>query len=145
TMKRMRRISFAVAVSLLLSYFLISTVQSGTVLSHAGREITGKDSAAMMLVPAGEFLYGEDNQRMLLPAFYMDKYEMTTKLYAVFLQASGWQEPNNWDEVSLVKDSNRPVISVYWKDADAYCRYYGKRLPTEQEWEKAARGYDGRK
>jgi formylglycine-generating enzyme required for sulfatase activity len=108
------------------------------------KEITGKDGAPMVLVPAGEFLYGDDNQRMSLPAFYMDKYEVTVSRYASFLQASGRTQPKYWDQASQVGVGDRPVIGVDWSDADAYCRQYGKRLPTEQEWEKAARGTDGR-
>jgi formylglycine-generating enzyme required for sulfatase activity len=82
---------------------------------------------------------------MTLPAFYMDKYELTTARYAKFLQETGRATPGKWNEASLVSDGDRPVIGVTWHDADAYCRQYGKRLPTEQEWEKAARGTDGRK
>lgn len=108
------------------------------------REITGKDGAPMMLVPEGEFQYGENNQRMSLPAFYMDKYEVSTKLYAAFLQETNRKQPDDWSRVSLTSLGDRPVIGVDWRDADAYCRYYGKRLPSEQEWEKAARGTDGR-
>jgi formylglycine-generating enzyme required for sulfatase activity len=112
---------------------------------QTGREITGKDGAPMLLVPEGEFLYGDYKQRLSLPAFYMDKYEVTTKLYAAFLQGTSREKPRFWDDVSLASDGDRPVVGVTWSDADAYCRYYGKRLPTEQEWEKAARGTDGRK
>ena len=96
---------------------------------QAGKEITGKDGAPMVLVPAGEFLYGRDNQRLSLPAFYMDKFEVTTKLYASFLQVTSREKPGHWNEVSQVSDGDRPVIGVTWHDADAYCRYYGKRLP----------------
>jgi formylglycine-generating enzyme required for sulfatase activity len=110
-----------------------------------GREITSRDGAPMLLVPAGEFLYGDNNQRMSLSAFYMDKYEVTTKLYAQFLQATSRKQPEYWNQVSQVSAGDRPVIGVDWYDADAYCHQYGKRLPTEQEWEKAARGTDGRK
>jgi len=111
-----------------------------------GREITGKDGAPMLLVQEGEFLYGDDNQRLSLSVFYMDKFELSTKLYAAFLQASGRSQPDDWSkQVALVGSGDRPVVNVSWHDADAYCRQYGKRLPTEQEWEKAARGTDGRK
>ena len=109
------------------------------------REIASKDGARMTLVPAGEFLYGDNNQRMSLPSFYMDKHSVTTARYAKFLQATGREKPQKWNEVSPVRDDDRPVIGVDWHDADAYCRWAGKRLPTEQEWEKAARGTDGRK
>jgi formylglycine-generating enzyme required for sulfatase activity len=109
-----------------------------------GRELTGRDGAPMALIPAGEFLYGADKQRRSLPAFYMDLYEVSTRLYAAFRHATGRAAPSLWDEASPVSDGDRPVIGVTWYDAEAYCRYYGKRLPTEQEWEKAARGTDGR-
>ena len=113
----------------------------------AEREITGRDGAPMARVPAGEFLYGRNNQRLSLSAFDMDKYEVTTKLYAKFLQATGRVQPTDWpQQMALVgSHGDRPVVNVTWHDADAYCSYYGKRLPTEQEWEKAARGTDGRK
>ena len=109
-------------------------------------EKKGADGAPMVVVPAGEFLYsgddsgGEAVQRMLLPTFYTDKHEVTVSRYATFLQASGRQEPKFWKQASEASVADRPVIGVDWYDADAYCRQYGKRLPTEQEWEKAARG-----
>jgi formylglycine-generating enzyme required for sulfatase activity len=115
----------------------------------AGRELIGKDGAPMVPVSAGEFTMGGDsidNPRhpVFLDAFYMDKYEVTTSRYARFLQASGRQLPFKWSEVALVSHGGRPVIGVTWEDAEAYCRWAGKRLPTEAEWEKAARGTDGR-
>ena len=109
------------------------------------KEITGRDGAPMMFVPAGEFLYGDDNQRVSLPAFYMDKYELTVSRYASFLQATGRKEPEYWNQASPVGMGDRPVTGVDWYDAYTYCRFYDKRLPTVQEWEKAARGTDGRK
>jgi formylglycine-generating enzyme required for sulfatase activity len=108
------------------------------------KEIIGKDGAPMAFVPAGEFLYGEHNDPMSLPAFYMDKYEVTVIRYASFLETSRRMTPKYWDQASQFSEGDRPVMGVDWYDADAYCRQYGKRLPTEQEWEKAARGTDGR-
>jgi formylglycine-generating enzyme required for sulfatase activity len=120
---------------------------------QTGKEITGKDGAPMVLVPAGEFIMGSNDggadekpeRRVTLEAFYMDKYEVTTTRYAAFMQATGRKEPGHWNEVRLASHGDRPVVGVTWHDADAYCRHYSKRLPTEQEWEKAARGTDGRK
>lgn len=109
------------------------------------REVVGRDGATMVLIPKGEFLYGKDNQRKFLPAFYIDKFETSRKHYAAFLEATNREEPEAWREATLPNDDDRPVVGVTWDDADAYCRHYSKRLPTEQEWEKAARGTDGRK
>ncbi|MEW6545279.1 MAG: SUMF1/EgtB/PvdO family nonheme iron enzyme [Nitrospirota bacterium] len=119
-----------------------------------GKEITGRDGAPMVLVPAGEFIMGSNDgdadekpeRRVTLEAFYIDKYEVSTKLYATFIQDTRRAQPSDWSQqVALVGSGDRPVVNVTWHDADAYCRHYGKRLPTEQEWEKAARGTDGRK
>lgn len=117
---------------------------SGSTLNNS-HEITGKDGVSMMLVPAGMFLYGDNKERMSLPVFYMDKHEVSTRLYLAFLQATGRTQPEDWSQqTALIGKGNRPVVQVSWHDADAYCRHYEKRLPTEQEWEKAARGTDGR-
>lgn len=112
---------------------------------QTGREIKGRDGAPMMLVPEGKFLYGDNRQRLSLSAFYIDKFEVSASLYATFMAETGIKEPDHWQTSVPVSTGQKPVIGVSWHDADAYCRQYGKRLPTEQEWEKAARGTDGRK
>jgi formylglycine-generating enzyme required for sulfatase activity len=109
------------------------------------QEITAKDGVPMALVPAGEFLYGNDDKSTPLEAFYLDRHEVTALQYAKFLRETDRKKPERWSAVSLESDGDRPVIGVDWHDADAYCRWAGKRLPTELEWEKAARGTDGRK
>jgi len=115
---------------------------------QASREITGKDGVPMVLVPAGDFTMGSEEEkpshRVYLDAFYLDKYELTTSRYAQFLKATRRNPPDHWNEVNMTAHRDRPVIGVDWHDADAYCRWSGKRLPTEAEWEKAARGTDGR-
>jgi len=116
--------------------------------------IIGKDLALMVLIPAGEFIMGSpegegnDNEHpqhtVFLDAFYIDKYEVTNAQYEQFMQATGHKAPNHWDD-ERYNQPLQPVIGVTWHDAAAYAEWAGKRLLTEAEWEKAARGGDGRK
>lgn len=108
----------------------------------------------MVEIPAGEFAMGSDGgqalederpmHRVWIGSFSMDLHEVTTAQYASFLAATSRLAPWQWNTVDLSQHSDRPVIGVDWSDADAYCRWKGKRLPTEAEWEKSARGTDGR-
>lgn len=120
------------------------------------REIIGKDGAPMVLVPAGEFTMGsreddksaDEDERpahpVYLDAFYIDQHEVTTTLYSKFFLETRRATPTHWSEEVLKQHGRKPVVGVSWNDATAYCSWVGKRLPTEAEWEKAARGTDQR-
>ncbi|MGV3721664.1 MAG: SUMF1/EgtB/PvdO family nonheme iron enzyme, partial [Actinomycetota bacterium] len=107
----------------------------------------------MVLVPAGAFTMGADGafederpaHRVELPAFYIDRHEVTVAEYARFVAAAGHPAPPDWPGGKPdPKRMSHPVVNVSWRDANAYARWAQKRLPTEAEWEKAARGEDGR-
>jgi len=123
------------------------------------KTIRGGDQRTMVLIPAGIFPMGsseegdfdEQPQRIIfLNAFYMDQFEVTNKDYKRFATMLKYPKPLPEipvfeDDVSLLKGDNNPVVGATWMDATAYCKWADNRLPTEAEWEKAARGPDPRK
>ncbi len=124
-----------------------------SVQAEPSKEISGQDGAVMVLVSAGHFLMGSADgevdelppHQVNLPAFYIDKLEVTHGQYQKFLAATGYKPPIDWKGgVMPAKLANYPVVNVTFEDASAYAKWAGKRLPTEAEWEKAARGTDGR-
>ena len=101
----------------------------------------------MILIPAGDFLMGDQKQSVHLDAFYIDKAPVTNAQYAKFVQATGHPPPPNWEDRGGTYPpdrANHPVVFVNWFDAQDYAAWAGKWLLTEAQWEKAARGTDGR-
>ncbi len=115
--------------------------------------VKGKDGAPMILIPAGPFTMGSNeglpNERpehlVELDAYSIDQYEVTLALYRKFLDVGKHDSPPTWDDEAATTVGDRPAIGMKWADAEAYCKWAGKRLPTEAEWEKAARGTDARR
>ncbi len=112
--------------------------------------VSPKDKAPMILIPAGSYYSGPvpaagKAARPLaveLPAFYIDRYEVTNRQFKKFVEATGYKAQGNWEEAATDDRLDHPVIRVSFYDCEAYAHWAGKRLPTADEWEKAARGGD---
>lgn len=106
----------------------------------------------MVLIPAGPFIRGTDDRlpdegpqhTMELPDYYIDIYEVTNLQYKKFIDETGRRSPSHFRNRTFPPGkADHPVTFVSWNDAHEYCAWAGKRLPTDMEWEKAARGPDG--
>ena len=99
----------------------------------------------MTLVEAGGFLYGETNEPRVIPAFYVDVFPTTNADYARFVTATRHRAPQHWSRAGEPPGHllEHPVVFVTWHDAQAYASWAAKSLPSNEQWEKAARGERG--
>ena len=153
---------YAFIVIILIVHGMVGVVPSfsapETPTSQNGQQaatetIKGKDGAPMVMVPAGPFTMGSNDglpserpeHSVTFDAYYIDRYEVSLQLYGTFLLDAKHDAPSTWDDEAATTVGDRPAVGMGWADAAAYCAWAGKRLPTEAEWEKAARGTDGRR
>lgn len=146
---RLPRVTMAVVALLGITQWLVVEALS------ASKEV---DLVPMVTIPAGDFLMGSPEEKgradewpqrsVYLDAFLIDQVEVTNQRYMEFVKATGHSNPPNPYGIGpllSIKDIEQlPVVQTTWYDGKAYCSWAKKRLPTEAEWEKAARGTDGR-
>ncbi len=159
----MPRINFSQGLTKVILFLLLcSLVGCSSIIGTVRQPSTPED---MVYVPGGWFLMGSNESdgrvgiavgvdeipqhKVYVKGFYIDRYEVTVAGFRRFLEVTGRNTPRIWAEEEWVRfypapEDDHPMNGVSWYDADEYCRWVGKRLPAEAEWEKAARGTDGR-
>ncbi|MCB0000358.1 MAG: SUMF1/EgtB/PvdO family nonheme iron enzyme, partial [Anaerolineales bacterium] len=126
-----------------------------TSLATPPNYMDGKTGLEMIYIPPGPFLYGANKEKRELPGYWISKTPVTNAVYKRFLDANpqyrvpyaSWGGKYNWDEKKRTfpaDKSDHPVVVVSWHDVVAFAKWSGMLLPTEEQWEKAARGTDGR-
>lgn len=147
-------------------HYLILVAILSLLISYGCKRRTPPEN--MVYVPAGDFYMGSDDvdaeakslqygnkkplfanegpkKKVYLKDFFIDKYEVSNKRYKKFVDVTKHEAPPYFNTANMAEIENLPVVLVSWFDAKEFCKWEGKRLPAESEWEKGARGADGRK
>jgi serine/threonine-protein kinase len=146
--------SVAIVVILLIPGLILIAIfaQRSDTTTNSNRDSSGPPPN-MVYVPGGSFMMGTDHgdeyqkpaHQVTVKPFFIDVYEVTCAQYGRFVQETGHQVPFNWSTNNCPNgESNLPATGIDWYDARAYASWANKRLPTEEEWEFAARGTDQR-
>lgn len=125
---------------------LVTDLPAGTV------DVSLSDGMKTLYVPAGEFIMGAENgdpdelpiHKVYLDSYWIDQTEVTNAMYKMCVDVGTCPTPINEEYFGKSQYADYPVVYVTWNNAKSYCEWAGRRLPTEAEWEKAARGTDGR-
>lgn len=160
-MRTTTRLIAAAAGALVMGWLLMpaAVTAAGTAAGTVQATAPTAVPDGMVLVPAGPFTMGNNNDfydndndekpqhTVDLPAFFVDKYPVTNRDYAAFVKATGHGRPRYWSESGAIPPGKEehPVVGVTYADAIAYAQWQNRRLPTEQEFEKACRGTDARR
>jgi formylglycine-generating enzyme required for sulfatase activity len=139
-------------VTFMVSCAMVVLTASCSTLRTLTTTETHCHGSSLVMVPAGWFLMGEDDgnlanqpkHRVYLDAYCIQLTEVIRQDFAAFIIATEYIAPG-WLGQPDIAEQKLPVAGVRWRDADAYCQWKGMRLPSEAEWEKAARGIDGRR
>jgi len=121
-------------------------------LPEIHKKLSSMCPPGMVYVPGGEFLMGSNEgeetekpmRKVFVDSFYIDKYPVTFGEFTDFIEKTGYESRSGWQKHWSEEKKDHPIVSVSWQDAWSYAKWVGKYLPTEAEWEKAARGTDGR-
>jgi formylglycine-generating enzyme required for sulfatase activity len=132
----------------------LKAAQQDAVERQAQRGATvSEGGGGMALIPEGDFIMGAEEllpdarpvHRVFVSLFWLDRYQVTNAQYRRCVEAGGCLPPKDQQAFDDAEQAQHPVTNVTWGQARIYCQWKGKRLPTEAEWEKAARGTDGRR